>query len=278
MTRILALIALLLIQYGTSNAQSCCSPSATQKFGQLAMNSGFVAAHEAPLPFSYEAASGTMITFKCSDGSSASAFEVKASQPTANWLIVIHEWWGLNDYIKREAEKLQVDLGKTNVLALDLYDGKIAETPGVAQELMSGLKDERARMIVQGSFNHIGPKAKIFTLGWCMGGGWSMQTALMAGKQLGGCVMYYGMPESDIAKLKTLKADVLGIFGTKDAWINGEVVSKFESNMKAAGKKLTVKNYDADHAFANPSNPKHDIAASTDAYNVTLNFLKSRMK
>ena len=173
---------------------------------------------------------------------------------------------------------MQIDLVNTNVLAIDLYDGKIAETPGVAQELMGGLKDDRARLIIQGALNYVGVKAKVFTLGWCMGGGWSMQTALMAGNQLGACVLYYGMPETEVGKLKTLKGDVLGIFGTKDAWINTEVVSQFEANMKKAGRKLTVKNYDADHAFANPSNPKHDVTAAADAYKVSLVFLKSRIK
>ncbi|HNP48598.1 MAG TPA: dienelactone hydrolase family protein [Bacteroidia bacterium] len=259
-------------------SQSCCKMSATQQFGQLAMNEKFAAAHEAPLPLHLESLNGTMITYKCSDGTIAGAYEIKSRQASKNWLIVIHEWWGLNDYIRREAEKLQSDLGNVNVLAVDLYDGKNAETPGVAQELMGGLKEERARLILQGAITYAGPKAKIFTLGWCMGGGWSMQTALLADNQLGACVMYYGMPESDISKLKNLKGDVLGIFGTKDAWISPEVVSKFQQNMKTAGKKLTVKNYEADHAFANPSNPKHDSTATADAYKLSLDFLKSRMK
>lgn len=259
-------------------SQSCCKMSATHQFGQLAMNEKFAAAHEAPLPLHLESLNGTMITYKCPDGTIAGAYEIKSKQASKNWLIVIHEWWGLNDYIRREAEKLQSDLGNVNVLAVDLYDGKNAETPGVAQELMGGLKEERARLILQGAITYAGPKAKIFTLGWCMGGGWSMQTALLAGNQLGACVMYYGMPESDISKLKNLKGDVLGIFGTKDAWISPEVVSKFQQNMKTAGKKLTVKNYEADHAFANPSNPKHDSTATADAYKLSLDFLKSRMK
>ncbi|MBL0256062.1 MAG: dienelactone hydrolase family protein [Bacteroidetes bacterium] len=278
MKRIFLFIVSFIVFQQSTFSQSCCSPSATQKFGLMAMNTSFAAAHESPLPFTYEAANGSMITYKCPDGTIAGAFEVKAVKANNNWLIVIHEWWGLNDYIKWEVEKLQIDLVNTNVLAIDLYDGKIAETPGVAQELMGGLKDDRARLIIQGALNYVGVKAKVFTLGWCMGGGWSMQTALMAGNQLGACVLYYGMPETEVGKLKTLKGDVLGIFGTKDAWINTEVVSQFEANMKKAGRKLTVKNYDADHAFANPSNPKHDVTAAADAYKVSLGFLKSRIK
>lgn len=269
---------ILWINIFSAGAQSCCSTSITEQFGQLAMNAQFAAAHEAPLPFLYVSTSGSMVSFPCKDGSRASAFEVKSVVPSSNWLIVIHEWWGLNDYIKQVAEKLQTDIGKINILAVDLYDGKIAETPGVAQELMAGLKDERARMILRGAIEYTGTKSKVYTLGWCMGGGWSMQTALLAGSQSGGCIIYYGMPETDPVKLKTLKGDVLGIFGTKDTWINADVVGKFATAMKSAGKKLILKNYDADHAFANPSNPKHDVAATSLAYAVTLDFIKSRLK
>jgi carboxymethylenebutenolidase len=86
--------------------------------------------------------------------------------------------------------------------------------------------------------------------------------------------MYYGMPELDVAKLKSLNGPVLGIFGKKDGWINPEKVKEFEAAMKKASKKLTVKMYDADHAFANPSNPKFDKVASADAHAAAVSFLK----
>jgi carboxymethylenebutenolidase len=140
------------------------------------------------------------------------------------------------------------------------------------------VNETRARAIVQAVIDHAGPKAKISTLGWCFGGGWSMQTALMAGKQAVGCVIYYGMPEKDAAKLKTLNCDVLGIFATQDGFINAEVVGQFENDMKAAKKKLTVKNYDAVHAFANPSNPKYDKEKSAEANAEALAYLKAKMK
>ena len=76
-----------------------------------------------------------------------------------------------------------------------------------------------------------------------------MQAALLAGKQAAACVIYYGMPEENVDRLKTLNCDVLDIFATKDKWINAEVTAKFENNMKAAGKKVIVRKYEADHAF-----------------------------
>ena len=86
------------------------------------------------------------------------------------------------------------------------------------------------------------------------------------------------MPETDLTKLKKLNGDVLGLFAGRDEWITPKVVAAFEQNMKDAGKKLTVKSYDADHAFANPSNPKHNKEASADANAKALAFLKERLK
>jgi carboxymethylenebutenolidase len=191
---------------------------------------------------------------------------------------MIHEWWGLNGYIKQEAEKLQKELGNVNVYALDLYDGKVADNAQDAGRYMGEVKEDRARAIIQGAIDRAGKKAKIYTIGWCFGGGWSLQASLMAGKQGRGCVMYYGMPESDLAKLKKLNADVLGIFAEKDAWITPAVVATFEKNMKDAGKKITVKSYDADHAFANPSNPKYSKEFAEDAHQRALAFFREHLK
>ena len=92
------------------------------------------------------------------------------------------------------------------------------------------------------------------------------------------CIMFYGMPETDVNKLKTLNCDVIGFFAKKDQWITPKVVNTFETNMKAAGKKATTYEYDADHAFANPSNPHYDKASTEDAYSKAIPFIKERMK
>ena len=132
---------------------------------------------------------------------------------------------------------------------------KVAATADMAGKYMGEVKEERAKAIIAGAEVYAGNNAKFATIGWCFGGGWSLQAALLGGKQAVACVMYYGMPEKDPAKLSALNADVLGLFATKDAWITPQVVKDFEVNMNKAGKKITVKNFDADHAFANPSNP-----------------------
>jgi carboxymethylenebutenolidase len=256
---------------------SCCSTSA-KDFAALGDDPAFIAAHLAPLPFQKDPGPGKMISFKTKDGKTAHAFEVKAPSPSSKVLFVFHEYWGLNDYIKREAEKLQAELGDVNVLALDLYDGKVATDPKVAVSYMQAVKEDRARAIIAGAISHVGKKAKIGTIGWCYGGGWSLQASLMARKQAQACVMYYGMPEKNVEILKTLNTDVLGIFGKKDQWITPAVVDQFEKSMKEAGKHLEVKSYDADHAFANPSNPKFDKDATEDAHAAAMNFLKKHFE
>jgi len=140
------------------------------------------------------------------------------------------------------------------------------------------VKTERAIAIINGALSYVGNDAKVTTIGWCFGGGWALQAALLAGKQGAGCVMYYGMPEKDVDKLKALNSDVLGVFATKDQWINKEVVTAFEKDMRAANKKLTVVNYDADHAFANPSNPHYNKEYSEAAHKLALAFIKEHLK
>jgi carboxymethylenebutenolidase len=256
---------------------SCCGPSSTDAFSQLASDREFVKSHPLPLPFTYRSENGKAIVFRAADGTEAYGWEIKAKSPTNNYLFVIHEWWGLNDYIKQESEKLWADLGNINVIALDLYDKKVATTREDAAKYMQAASSERIQSIIRGAINYAGSNARIFTIGWCFGGGWSLQSSIMAGKQGAGCVMYYGMPEKDIEKLKSLNGDVLGIFGNKDQWINPNVVDAFAADMNKADKKLVLKRYDADHGFANPSNPIYDKSATEDAYKYTLAFLRAKL-
>ena len=272
------LAAMVICVVSAAEKKSCCAQTATEEFAAFGKEMAFVALHEAPLPFVFETTGGEMKTIKTSDGVDANIYEVKSSKISNNYIFIFHEWWGLNDYIKQEAEKWQHGIKNVNVIALDLYDGKIAQVPDSAKAYVGAVKEERARVIIKAAMEYAGEKAKIATLGWCFGGGWSMQAALMLGKQAVGCVIYYGMPEKDPKKLSTLNCDVLGIFGTQDAYINPQVVADFQKNMKEAKKTVTVKNFDAVHAFANPSNPKHDKEKTAVANEAALKYLKSKLK
>jgi len=263
------------------NAQdgiTICHTPATEKFALFASNREFNMSHAAPAPYVHQSEVGKMITFKTSGGKDANAYLLTAKTKSDNWIFVFQEWWGLNDHIKREAEQLYNDLGNVNVLAIDMYDGKVTADRDEAGKLMGEFKQERGDAIVKGALAYVGKNAKIGTVGWCFGGGQSMQAALNAGKQATACVIYYGMPEENVDRLKKLNCDVLTIWPTQDQWINVNVIDRFDSNMKAAGKNLTVKSYNADHAFANPSNPKHNKEYTADAYKNTLEFFKARLK
>src|ERR1700741_5565114 len=119
------------------NRKSCCSkPSSSKTFAMLGANKSFQSNHLNPLPIIFTPETGKMISFNTSEGKTANAFIVMAKKPTHNYIFMIHEWWGLNAYIKQEAEKLQKELGNVNVIALDLYDGKVASDAETAGKYM----------------------------------------------------------------------------------------------------------------------------------------------
>ena len=167
---------------------------------------------------------------------------------------MVHEWWGLNDYIKREAVRLHDRTGY-GVLAVDLYGGRVAASPAEAGQLMGAVDPAKSTAIVTGAvqsltggvfgtrFNRLG------TIGWCFGGGWSLQTAIAGGDQVKACVMYYGMPDDDQDHLAKLHAPVLLVEALQDKWISPEVVAKFKIAMHEAHHSLAVRPYEADHGF-----------------------------
>lgn len=242
----------------------------------MAADPAFQRLHPTPLAFAYQGA-GEMVKFSTPDGQSANGFLLKSKKPSDKWLLVYQEWWGLNDNIKKEAETFYNDLKDVNVLAVDMYDGKVATEPSEAGKLMQAASKDRLSSIMKGAIAYAGPKAEFASVGWCFGGMLSLQSAILEGKKAKGCVMYYGRPEQDVEKLKTLETDVLGIFGSQDKGISPESVKQFEENMQKAGEKVTVKMYDAGHGFANPSNPVYNKEATTDAYKLAINYLKNKL-
>ncbi|MCB9081914.1 MAG: dienelactone hydrolase family protein [Lewinellaceae bacterium] len=255
---------------------SACQPKANTdqgNMGQFADDTAFQAAHDKPEELAFTG-KGEMITFATPDGKQGSAYALKPAQPSGKVLFVIHEWWGLNDHIKQEAEHLFDSLQNVTVMALDMYDGKSTDNPEEAGKLMQAVSNDRAEAIIKGALTQVGSTAQIATIGWCFGGGWSLRSAILGGKQVVGTVMYYGLPVDNAKELAPLKAPVLGIFAAKDAWITPEVVTKFENLAKATGKSLEVHQFPADHAFANPSNPNFDAKNAGEANKLALTFLR----
>jgi carboxymethylenebutenolidase len=258
---------------------SCFNAETVEAYKKEASTTAFAMLHENPKEFALADPTGTMITFKSPDGKDASGYFIPSHEKnTKNYILVIQEWWGLNDYIKREAEWLADKVEHANVIALDMYDGNVATTREDAMKYMQAATPERLSNIIQAAINYAGKDANIYTIGWCFGGMWSLQAALIAGPQAKGCVMYYGRPELNVEKLKNLNTDLLGFFGNQDRSPSPEMVNQFEAAMKEAGKTLYANKYDAGHGFANPSNPSFNKEATEDSREKTKKYFKERME
>lgn len=189
-------------------------------------------------------------------------------------VVMIHEWWGLNDGIRAMARRL-AGQGYA-VLAVDLYDGKVAATPDEATALVKALDQKRAIDNMRAAVAYLrgaGAK-KVASLGWCFGGGQSLQLALA--ERLDATVLYYGSPlitEKD--RLKAIAWPVLGIFGDKDAVISVDSVHAFDEALSDLGIDHEVRLYaGVGHAFANPSGPNFSPDKTRDAWIRTVAFLK----
>jgi carboxymethylenebutenolidase len=167
-------------------------------------------------------------------------------------------------------------------LAIDLYDGTVAKTSDEAMAAMKKVDDARAKevMLAGLAFLKDDPRVqakKRASIGWCFGGGKSLQLALAA-PDLDAAVMYYGHPETDPKVLEKLRAPLLGIFGTQDKSIPPETVKTFEEALTTARRPHTIHSYDAPHAFANPSNPRYDETNANLAWAEVRKFLAVHLK
>ena len=270
------LFAILLIglSYACDNATK---PAEAESMADLSKDSTFQNKHELPEEMTFEG-NGRVIEFATDSDQPGTAYALMTEDHSDKYLFVIHEWWGLNDQIKQEADRLFSELDDVNVLALDLYDGQVASSRDKASEYMQSREQERLESIVRGAIARAGEDAQIATIGWCFGGGWSLRSSILAEDQGVGCVMYYGMPVKEATELAPLKTDVLGIFAKKDKFINEEVINQFEALAAATGKKIDVHWFEADHAFANPSSPRYVEEAAQKANRLALEFLQNRFQ
>lgn len=222
-------------------------------------------------------AKGTMVEIAKSKAYLSLPVGAKAPMPA---VVVIHEWWGLNDHIKHYADRLAAE--GYAALAVDLYDGKVATTPDEANAAMKKVDSARSKEIMLAALALLkdDPRIKATkrgSIGWCFGGKMSLQLALAA-PDLDAAVMYYGHPELDPMKLEPMKAPLLGIFGTEDTSIPPETVTKFEDALTKAKKEHAIFSYEAPHAFANPSNPKYDEENAAKAWIEVRKFLEKHLK
>ena len=262
----------LLLLLVTSCAQESETTDNSNPMASFASQTSFQNAHEEPAAFTYEG-KGDYIKIPCPSGKDANAFLIASEEKSNNYLILIHEWYGLNDFVKNEAEKFFDKYENINVIAMDMYDGNVADNREDASKYMRAVKEERAQEIVNATINYTGEQAKIATLGWCFGGGWSLKTAINAADKATACVIYYGSPVETAQEIAPLKAPVLGIFAEKDKWINRDMIGKFTTLTDATKKDFEAHWFDAEHAFANPSGGRYSEKAAQEAQLIVDKFL-----
>ncbi len=197
-------------------------------------------------------------------------------------VVMIHEWWGMNDNIKEMARSLAAE-GYV-VLAVDLYNGKVGKNSSEAGQLASQVRSNQAKAIenMKAAVQYLKNldnvnDDKIASMGWCFGGAMSLQLAL--NEKLAATVIYYGNLETNATKLSVIKWPVLGIFGDKDTSIPVESVKKFEAALNEVGIENEIHIYEGvGHAFANPSGMNYAPEQTKDAWEKTLDFLNKNLK
>ena len=232
--------------------------------------------------FADDAVAAKQVSYKSGNETVSGMLYTPSSQGRHPALVVIHEWWGLSDWVKEQARKL-ADQGYVT-LAVDLYRGKSTSDPEVAHELARGLpedrgiRDLRAAVAYLKTLQNVDPK-RIGSIGWCMGGGWSLALAENE-PTLKTAVVNYGELSSDASTLKPINAAILGLFGAQDHGISPESVRQFEQQMKSLRKTVEIKIYpDAGHGFENPINKDRYRPEDTkDAWQRTVAFLEANLK
>lgn len=229
------------------------------------------------------AADGKQVTYKSGDDTVSGMLYAPANaKGKLPGIVVIHEWYGLNDWVKEQAQKF-ADQGYVT-LAVDLYRGKVAAGPDEAHELMRGLPEDRATRDLKAAVAFLKTQKnvdaeKIGTIGWCMGGGYSLAAAI-AEPTVKATIINYGRLVTDESVIKGINAHILGIFGAQDRGIPVDSVKKFEETMKALGKQIEIKIYDdAGHGFQNPNNKQgYKAEDAADAWKRQTDFFAREFK
>jgi carboxymethylenebutenolidase len=234
------------------------------------------------LTFSAFAATSKNVSYKSGDETVQAVLYTPEGKGPFPGVVIIHEWWGLNDWVKEQGAKIS-DLGYVT-LAIDLYRGKVATTPEEAHEIMRGVPEDRAKRDLHAAVEFLKSqpnvsKDRLGAIGWCMGGGYALDVALQE-PTLKADVINYGHLATDPESIAKINASVLGFFGAQDRGISVDDVKKFEQALKQQGKKAEIIIYpDAGHGFENPNNKDgYRAADAADAWQRTVKFFAATLQ
>lgn len=220
---------------------------------------------------------GELVSFQRPDGATCQGYYVEpAAGPGAPGVVVIQEWWGLNDQIKGVANRL-ADQGY-RVLVPDLYRGEVTVEAAEAQHLMTNLDfGDAATQNIRGAVQHLKASSpKVAVMGYCMGGALTVLAAVYA-PETDAAVCWYGVPPAEAADVRTIKIPFLGHFAQRDGFFAPAQVEAFEAELKAGGVNYELHWYEADHAFANENNAIYNPAATQLAWERSLAFLAAHL-
>lgn len=195
-------------------------------------------------------------------------------------IVIVHDWWGLNEHVRAEANRIAAE--GYIVLAVDLYNGEVVDTPETARAKMvsvvenPGLVENNLRQALE--FVSIAGAPQVATLGWGLGGGWAIDAARLFPGQVSAAIVYYGQVSDDEDRLADIDSPVLGFFGARDRGIKLESVRRFESAMKRLRKDLTLRIYeDTGHGFLDPARAGYSAEIAADAWQQTMDFLAANL-
>ena len=229
---------------------------------------------------------GKTISYKRPDGQSVAGYLAEPAQAAgAPGMVVIQEWWGLNDQIKGVADKLAA--AGYRALVPDLYRGKVALAANEAQHLMTGLDfGDAAGQDVRGAVRHLKAtgSAKVGVTGFCMGGALTVLSAVNV-PEADAAVVWYGFPPLEYVDATKITAPMLGHYATEDEAFPIAKVDELEGKLRAANVKFQFHRYHAKHAFANETADsknlpmlKYDAGAAALAWQRTMDFLARHLK
>jgi carboxymethylenebutenolidase len=218
----------------------------------------------------------TMINFRRPDGKNCSAYYTGPASPNAPGIVVIQEWWGLNDQIKGVADKLAA--AGCRAVVPDLYRGNVTVEAKEAEHLMTNLNfGDAAGQDVRGAVQYLkGGSKKVGITGFCMGGALTILSAVNV-PEADAAVAWYGFPPLEYVDASKIKMPLLGHFAADDAFFPLAGVDALAAKLRSAGVTFEFHQYKAGHAFANETGPHHNPAAAELAWKRTMEFLRRNL-